>query len=197
MAERGRPKGANGEESRALLLEVAANEFAQNGYHKTKVSSIVKRASLSQPSFYLYFKNKEAIFEELEDLFRLRMIEFAKKSRLEPDLQLSTLKERIAYGLQNLLEYLAKNPDLTQIGFYISTRANEVKKQLVEQIKENLDFEVNVGYFRKDVDTQMVAESLIGIIERLTFSQLLSQQKEPAQIANNIVDLLLEGILDN
>ncbi|RUL49340.1 TetR/AcrR family transcriptional regulator [Lysinibacillus antri] len=197
MAERGRPKGANGEESRALLLEVAANEFAQNGYHKTKVSSIVKRASLSQPSFYLYFKNKEAIFEELEDLFRLRMIEFAKKSRLEPDLQLSTLKERIVYGLQNLLEYLAKNPDLTQIGFYISTRANEVKKQLVEQIKENLDFEVNVGYFRKDVDTQMVAESLIGIIERLTFSQLLSQQKEPAQIANNIVDLLLEGILDN
>lgn len=197
MAERGRPKGANGEESRALLLEVAANEFAKNGYHKTKVSSIVKRASLSQPAFYLYFKNKEAIFEELEDLFRWRMMEFVKKSRLEPELQLSTLKERIAYGLRNLLEYLAENPGLTQIGFYISPRANEVKKQLVEQIEENLKFEVNIGYFRKGVDTQMVAESLIGIIERVTFSQLLSKQKEPAQVANNIVDLLFEGILDN
>ncbi|SOC19489.1 TetR family transcriptional regulator [Ureibacillus xyleni] len=196
MAERGRPKGANGEESRALLLKVAANEFAQNGYHNTKVSSIVKGANLSQPAFYLYFKNKEAIFEELEDLFHLRMIEFTKKSRLEPNLQLSTLKERIVYGLQNLLEYLAKNPDLTRIGFYISTRAGELKKQLVNEIKENLDFEVSLGYFRKDVDTQMVAESLIGMIERLTFSQLLSKQKEPAQIANNIVNLLLYGILE-
>lgn len=31
MAVRGRPKGASGEESRALLLQIAAKEFAQNG----------------------------------------------------------------------------------------------------------------------------------------------------------------------
>ncbi|WP_332650887.1 TetR/AcrR family transcriptional regulator [Lysinibacillus sp. 54212] len=196
MADRGRPKGASGEESRALLLEKAAEEFAQSGYHETKVSSIVKKASLSQPSFYLYFKNKEAIFEELEDIFRLRIVEFAKKSRLQPDLEFSTAKERITYGLKSLLEFLSKNPNLTRIGFYISTRADEVKIQLISQIKENLDFEVNAGYFRKGLDTQIVAECLIGMIERLTFSKLLTEQKEPKEIADAIVDLLLYGMLE-
>ncbi|WP_100401531.1 TetR/AcrR family transcriptional regulator [Bacillus sp. FJAT-42315] len=196
MAGRGRPIGASGEESRALLLELAAKEFAQYGYHETKVSSIVQKASLSQPTFYLYFKNKEAIFEELESLFRLKMIAFVENSRLEPALELATMKERITYGLKSLLDYLSKNPDLTRIGFYISTKAVEIKRQLITQIKENLDFEVNAGYFRRDLDTQIVAECLMGMIERLTFSQLLSQQKEPAEIANDIVHLLLYGMMD-
>lgn len=196
MAERGRPKGASGEESRALLLEIAAQEFAQHGYYETKVSSIVKGASLSQPTFYLYFKNKEAIFEELESLFQMRIINFAKQSRLQPMLEFTTVKARITHNLKELLAFFAKNPDLTRIGFYLSTKADEIKVQIVQQIKDNLDFEVNAGYFRKDLDTRMVAESLIGIIERLTFIQLLPMKKEPEEIANDIVNLLIDGMLN-
>ncbi|KOY82762.1 TetR/AcrR family transcriptional regulator [Lysinibacillus macroides] len=196
MAERGRPKGASGEESRALLLEIAAKEFAQHGYHETKVSSIVKGASLSQPTFYLYFKNKEAIFEELENLFYLRLMEYAKKSRLQPQLESPTVKARIVHNLKELLTFFCKNPNLTRIGFYLSTKANDIKTQIVQQIKGNLDFEVSAGYFRKNLDTQMVAECLIGMIERLTFIQLLPKKKGPEEIANDIVDLLIEGMLD-
>ena len=68
MAVRGRPKGAIGEESRALLLQVATKEFAQNGYYETKISDIVKGASLTQPVFYLYFKNKEAVLSGISGL---------------------------------------------------------------------------------------------------------------------------------
>ncbi|QSB08321.1 TetR/AcrR family transcriptional regulator [Lysinibacillus sp. FSL K6-0057] len=196
MAERGRPKGASGEESRALLLEIAAKEFAQHGYHETKVSTIVKSASLSQPTFYLYFKNKEAIFEELENLFRLRMMDLAKKSRLQPALEQGTVRARIIYNVKELLAFFAKNPNLTRIGFYLSTKADEIKVQIVKQIKENLDYEVDAGYFRKDIDTHIVAECLIGIIERLTFVQLLPKLKKPEEIATEIVDLLIEGMLN-
>ena len=44
-----------GEESRARLLAAAAREFAQHGYHETKVSTIVADAGVSQPTFYFYF----------------------------------------------------------------------------------------------------------------------------------------------
>ncbi|GLC89634.1 TetR/AcrR family transcriptional regulator [Lysinibacillus piscis] len=195
MGERGRPKGASGEESRALLLEIAAKEFAQHGYHAAKVSSIVKGASLSQPTFYLYFKNKEAIFEELENLFQRRIMEFMKKSRLQPMLEHTTVQTRITHNLKELFTFLAKNPDLTRIGFYLSTKASAIKVQMVEQIQDNLDFEVDAGYFRSNLDTQMVAECLVGMIERLTFTQLLLEKKEPEMIANDIVDLLLFGML--
>lgn len=196
MAVRGRPKGASGEESRALLLQVAAQEFAQNGYYETKISDIVKGASLSQPVFYLYFKNKEAVFQELLDLFRVRLVDFARKSRLQSALELGTVQERIAFRLANLLRFFAKHPDLTRIGFYLSTDADEVKKQLVLKIKGNLDFEVKEGYFRADIDTHMVADCLVGIIERLTLTQLLTGQKEPEAIANDIVQLFLYGIIN-
>ncbi|MGN7479182.1 TetR/AcrR family transcriptional regulator [Solibacillus silvestris] len=195
MATRGRPKGASGEESRALLLQVAAKEFAQNGYYGTKISTIVKGASLTQPVFYLYFQNKEAVFQELVDLFRIRLVDFVNKSRLEPALELNTVQERVTYGLANLLRFFSKNPDLTRIGFYISADADEIKKQLVIQIKENLDVEVSEGYFRTDFDTHLLAECLVGIIERLTFTQLLTQQKDPEAIANDIVKLFLYGIM--
>lgn len=196
MAVRGRPKGASGEESRALLLRVAAKEFAENGYYETKISDIVKGASLTQPVFYLYFKNKEAIFQELVDLFRVRLVDFVNKSRLQPALESGTVKERIASGLANLLRFFSKNPDLTRIGFYISTDAADIKKKIVLQIQENLDFEVSEGYFRPDVDTQLVAECLVGIIERLTIAQLLTGQKESEVIANDIVHLFLYGIIN-
>ncbi|MCT6924767.1 MULTISPECIES: TetR/AcrR family transcriptional regulator [Bacillales] len=194
MGERGRPKGASGEESRALLLEVAAREFAQNGYHETKVSAIVKGASLSQPTFYLYFKNKEAIFEELESLFHTRLMAFIKQSRLQPELEFITVKARVTHNLKEILAFLDKNPYLTRIGFYLSAKADAIKAQIVEQIRDNLDYEVRAGYFRKDIDTSMVAESLVGIIERLTFTKILTKQKRPEEIANDIADLLLEGI---
>ncbi|MEQ6854290.1 TetR/AcrR family transcriptional regulator [Lysinibacillus capsici] len=195
MAERGRPKGASGEESRALLLEIAAKEFAQHGYHKTKVSTIVKSASLSQPTFYLYFKNKEAIFEELENLFHLRMMDLVKKSRLQPALEQTSVRARIIYNVKEILAFFAKNPNLTRIGFYLSTKADEIKAQIVNQIKENLDYEVDAGYFRKDLDTHIVSESLIGIIERLTFVQLLPKQKKPEELAQHIANLLIDGML--
>src|ERR1700728_5511117 len=54
-----------GERSRARLIEAAIEEFAANGYHGAKISDIVARAGLTQPSFYMYFVNKDAIYDYL------------------------------------------------------------------------------------------------------------------------------------
>lgn len=129
------------------------------------------------------------------DLFRGRLVDFANKSRLQPALELNTVRERIAFGLANLLRFFSKNPDLTRIAFYISTDADEIKKKLVLQVKENLDFEVSEGYFRPDLNTGMMAESLVGTIERFTIKQLFTGQKEPEAIANDIVNLFLDGAI--
>lgn len=197
MGQRGRKKGANGEQSRALLLATAAKEFAENGYHETKISTIVKKASLTQPAFYLYFQNKEAVFQELEDLFRTKLVEFTNSSRLEQGIALNTISERIAMGLTRLFTFFVENPDLTRIGFFISAEADELKRQLAGHIEENLIAEVQAGYFHDDIDTNLVAESLIGIIERLTFSKLLQGSKEPEDLANEIVHFLLYGIINS
>lgn len=55
------------DEKRKLIFETAAMVFAERGYHQTSVKDITDRAEISVGTFYLYFKNKEDIFEALYD----------------------------------------------------------------------------------------------------------------------------------
>ena len=53
--------------ARDSLLRAAVDVFASKGYTATRVSDIVERAGVAQGTFYLYFKSKQVIFEELFD----------------------------------------------------------------------------------------------------------------------------------
>lgn len=176
-----------------MLLEVAAEEFANHGFHDTKVSTIVKRANVTQPTFYLYFQNKEAIFQELIQLFRQRLADLTKNSRLEPDVQHS-LSENIKKGLREIFTFFNQNPFLTKIGFFTDTDAEEVKRLMAAQVKSNLEAEVKLGYFQQDLDMDTVANSLVGTIERLTLTKLFTKQKTPDELAEEIVQLFLFGL---
>ncbi|MHC0038871.1 TetR/AcrR family transcriptional regulator [Pseudoneobacillus sp. C159] len=195
MSNRGRKKGANGEQSRAQLLAIAAEEFAEKGYYETKISTLVQRAGLTQPTFYLYFTSKEAIFQELIDSFCKGLFNLTSESRLEPGIDLNSLPSRITKGLTGIFTFFSENQSLTRIGFFNSSEAEVIKRQLAQKIKENLIFEVNNGYFRNEVDMCLIAEILVGSIERLTLTKLFPGIKEPEEIASEIVYLFLNGML--
>ncbi|SOC19484.1 TetR family transcriptional regulator [Ureibacillus xyleni] len=195
MNKRGRRKGSSGEVSKALLLNIAAEEFAINGYHKTKISTIVKRVGVTQKAFYLYFDSKEAIFQQLIMNFQERLSTIVRESRLEANMDKNELSDRIVHQLGKMLQLFAENPHLTQIGLYLSQESMEIKKQLLDRIRENLISEARAGYFRTEADMDFVAESLLGMIERLTQTQLFNGLKEPQQLAEEIAMVILKGIV--
>lgn len=51
-------KKLNKEERKEQLVAIALEQFATNGYTKTKISDIVAAANVSQGTFYWYFKSK-------------------------------------------------------------------------------------------------------------------------------------------
>ncbi|MGM1048228.1 MAG: TetR/AcrR family transcriptional regulator [Bacillota bacterium] len=189
-----RKKGANGQESRARLLTVAANEFARSGYHKTKISTIVSRAGLTQPSFYLYFDSKEAVFNELMLKFRSQLKELIADGRLEAGISREDVPGRITAVLSSLFEFLERDPDLTQIGFFIGQEASEVKKELTAMIEQNLKAEQRDGYFQQEANMTIIAECLVGTLERLTLQQLLTGKCTPEDLAHQVVNLYMFGI---
>ncbi|MCM3763886.1 TetR/AcrR family transcriptional regulator [Neobacillus niacini] len=197
MAARGRKKGADGEKSRNLLLHIAAEEFSKNGYHETKISTIVRRANVTQPTFYLYFQSKEAIFQELVDIFREQLVAYVQQSRLETGLEKGSIEKEIKQRLTNLFSFFKEQSELTRIGFYMAKESSEIKSLIAYQIEQNLRKEQQDGYFRTDVDMQTVADSLVGIMERLTETKLLKNLIEPEDLANEIVRLLLFGMIAN
>jgi AcrR family transcriptional regulator len=60
-----RPRTARGEKTRRKLLDAAAAEFAENGFHAGSISAITRRAGAALGSFYTYFDSKDAIFRAL------------------------------------------------------------------------------------------------------------------------------------
>lgn len=54
-------------ERRQQILNHARDVFAKRGYHAAKIDDIVAAAGVARGTFYLYFEDKRAIFEEIVD----------------------------------------------------------------------------------------------------------------------------------
>ena len=179
---RGRRVNSSGERSKQLLLDKAIELFSTHGYHQTKISDIVKAANLTQPTFYLYFQSKESLFNDLNEQFEQELLEVFHVNRQR---KLENLRTQILENLKNTFSFFKKNPNLTKIGFFESANAEKVKLELVKEIVHILDNERG----SLSVDSHTLAESLLGSMERLTLSSLLTDRKEPEKLAEDIVDI--------
>ncbi len=54
-----------GRDKRALILAAALDEFSQNGFAAARLDDVAKRAKVAKGTIYLYFKDKESLFQEL------------------------------------------------------------------------------------------------------------------------------------
>jgi AcrR family transcriptional regulator len=52
-------------DKRELILAAALDEFSQNGFASARLDDVAKRANVAKGTIYLYFKDKEALFQEL------------------------------------------------------------------------------------------------------------------------------------
>ena len=188
-------RGEKGKESRARLLAAAVYEFAHQGYHETKVSTIVARAGLTQAAFYLYFPSKEAIFAEIVNDFREQMYALASAVRIAPGLEPAELPMRFQMGVEAVFHFFAAQPDLMRIAFFQAPNAQEIKAEMVALVIKNLRAEQQAGYFRSEVSIEMVGECLIGMLERLTLRWLFSEEKDATTLATQLTDIILHGIL--
>ena len=59
------PRTARGRATLRRLLDAAALEFAERGFHEASISGITRRAGTALGSFYTYFDSKDAIFSAL------------------------------------------------------------------------------------------------------------------------------------
>ncbi|AUX70644.1 TetR family transcriptional regulator [Porphyrobacter sp. HT-58-2] len=59
------PRTERGRRTLRKLLDAAAEEFGEKGFHEASVSSITRRAGVALGSFYTYFESKDALFRAL------------------------------------------------------------------------------------------------------------------------------------
>jgi len=62
---RGRPRGANRDDTKARILEAAAAEFGERGYEGASIRSIARRAGVDPSLVHHYFDDKSALVAEV------------------------------------------------------------------------------------------------------------------------------------
>ena len=176
---RGRKVNSNGEKSKQLLREKAIELFSTKGYYETKISDIVKAANVTQPTFYLYFESKDALFFDLNEQFQYQLFQLLEGSYYD--------KINFRKVILNILQYFSENSLLTKIGLYQSTEAYFVKEKLVCKFEEILsNKEMNMLEYS---DVHIASQCLVASIERLTLTLLLTNKKTPEQLVDDIMSI--------
>jgi AcrR family transcriptional regulator len=59
------PRTERGRKTLRAILDAAAIEFGERGFHEASISGITRRAGVALGSFYTYFDSKDAVFRAL------------------------------------------------------------------------------------------------------------------------------------
>lgn len=187
---RGRKVNSNGERSKQLLLEKALALFSEKGYHDTKISDIVKAANVTQPTFYLYFESKDALYTNLNKRFQQGFDEIMGKQLEEGEEGLEGFVTELKQKIQMLFVYIIDNPKLTKIGLFESKQSLVVKSRLTQQFT-HLIHRYDCAHILQSycADINIVVDSFVGSLERLILTNLLEQKKQPCELASDLVHL--------
>jgi AcrR family transcriptional regulator len=107
----GRALGRRGAQTRNRLLEAAEEVFAQVGYHDASIVKITEAAGVAMGTFYLYFRSKKEIFDELlRDLNRR-----VRHAMSEASAQGETRLEQELFGFKAFFRFTAEHPGLYRV----------------------------------------------------------------------------------
>ncbi|RIV87710.1 TetR/AcrR family transcriptional regulator [Aurantiacibacter zhengii] len=105
------PRTERGRQTLRKLLDAAAKEFGEKGFHEASISGITRRAGTALGSFYTYFDSKDEIFRALVKDMSGQVAAHAGKA-VTPELAPFEV-ERVA--LHAFLEFARDNKEIYRI----------------------------------------------------------------------------------
>src|SRR6267378_2220862 len=106
MGSRGQP-----EESRATILQAAAQEFSKHGIAGARTDAIARAARVNKALLYYYFKDKEAIYQAVLDHV-FSGLRDTVVPMLEGDLP---PRQKVLNYLGAYFDYIAANPRFPRV----------------------------------------------------------------------------------
>lgn len=195
-----RSRGEVSSSTRRRLLDVAAERFAERGYHATSFSDLVAASGLSRGAFYFHFDSKRdlamEVFRDRQDRLRASVMEGIDPdtSPLDRFRQLWIERARIVAEdpslrcLRKIASALSDEPEMRDELAELHAGPVRLMSQMLTEARQS-------GQVRQDLDPAVFAEvafaTIVGIDEvsdRETGSADLVQRAEAS------LDLFLRAI---
>lgn len=188
------PRTARGRRTMRAILDAAAVEFGEKGFHEGSISGITRRAGVALGSFYTYFDSKDAVFRALVRYMSDQVREHvAPVMRAAPD-QLAA--ERA--GLLHFLEFVREHKEIYRIidesEFVDPESFHDHYASTAERITARLQAAAERGEVRDDV-SEVHAWAIMGINVFLGLRySVWEEDVAPETIADTIAAMLADGL---
>lgn len=179
---------------KGVILTAARTVFTELGYRQACIAEIAARAGVAPGTIYLYFDSKEAMVVALAEEFYTRLAQATLPALDNPD-----VTEAIRAGVRAALDFAIAEHDLLRL-----TRLDSGLRSLVEPLPARYSYltalATRLATWQEDGLLQrhapaIVADLIIGMIERAAESSLLSGDGDARQYESAIVDLLLHVLI--
>ena len=188
------PRTERGRKTLRLLLDAAAAEFGERGFHESSVVSITQRAGVALGSFYTYFESKDSLFQELVQDMSAQVrntvgpVMAAAPNRLEGERD----------GLATFLGFVREHKELYRIideaEFVDPPSYRAHYENTVAGYIASLSDAASKGQIRADVE-EVHAWAIVGMIVFLGLRYgVLGDDRDVNDVANVAADFLTNGL---
>jgi len=191
------------EEKRVLLLETAAQVFAEQGYASTRVGDIADRAGVAKGTVYEYFTSKEdlffAVFGWFTDTIRARIDELlaghaSPRDKLSALCKLGgelTVEQREMFPMMNVdLWVTLRHKGSSEYARELDKQYGTFRELVAGIIREGQ----GCGEFRADADPDAIATLLVSTFDGLGMQYWLNDAIDPVRSSEQFVLTLCHGL---
>ena len=188
------PRTERGRKTLRRLLEAAAAEFGERGFHEAAITGTTQRAGVALGTFYTYFESKEEVFRALvRDMSRATRAHVAEAVKGAPD---RLAAERL--GLEAFIAFVRQHPELYRIVEEAQFVAQDVYREhyltFVDGYRRNLAGARERGEISDGADEPR-AWALIGMSVFLGMRYgIWNRDLSPGEVADAAIALVSEGL---
>lgn len=184
--------------TRDKILEAAAQEFSEKGFHAASMQDIARSVNLQKASLYHHVSSKQEILLDLLDQALDLLIDRIGTVVSQP----SPPEEKLVQAMQVYLETLTDQRGLAAVLLFEHRSLNEdlkskhlPRRDRFEGLWRGLLQEgVDTGAFACE-DPALAARALLGVLNWTLTWFLVEGPLTAQEIANQYADLLLNGLL--
>ena len=181
------------------VIESALQVFAEKGYADATMTDIAKKAGVSTPVLYEYFKTKEDLLFAIPEKFTeepARMLDYVLPYLRGPEAKIRGI-------VQGYLTLYESNPLYTSLVMlelktdrnFLKTRAYGIIRKVARTLLESIQEGIKDGTFKEETDAFLIRSMVLGSIEHLCMRKLLlGEPKNLLLYVDPIVDTILDGI---
>ena len=195
-------KQIQSEQTRSQIIDAAARLFARKGFYGTSMSELASVTGLTKGAFYHHFEGKDDLFFAV-----VQSVQEKWESAVAQEVvQAQNPLDQLAVLLTNHARLLRQEPTLCLVMTGLSAEMEETNPGFMEAlhgvygalvgfVEEILRSGQAQGQVRDDLDAQLVALNIVGLLRGVSCFGLLSDMGLDCEtVINAVKPLLLDGL---